>query len=178
MTTLLMAFQLAVPAMLPLAPTVDTTSDARTPRGGNVLATATRYLGVRYRFGGTTPKAFDCSGFVRHVFRPHGIELPRVAREQIAAGVPVIGGLDSVRVGDLLFFRTRRGRAGHVAIYAGNGRIIHASAGSRRVRYDDLSSRRGRWFVTRLTAVRRVLVDEPPAGIAEESAPTGADPRQ
>jgi hypothetical protein len=61
-------------------------------------------------------------------------------------------------VGDLLFFRTPRGRASHVAIYAGNGRIIHASSGSRRVRYDDLASARGRWFVERLTAVRRVLL--------------------
>ena len=46
---------------------------------------------------------------------------------------------------------------GHVAIYAGNGRIIHASAGSRRIRYDDLSSPRGRWFIEHLSSVRRVV---------------------
>lgn len=123
-----------------------------------VLGTARRYLGTRYRMGGTKPTAFDCSGFVRYVFAKHGVELPRTAREQSAVGRSVAVGADSLRVGDLLFFRTPRGRASHVAIYAGNGRIIHASSGSRRVRYDDLASPRGRWFVERLTGVRRVLL--------------------
>jgi len=123
-----------------------------------VLSTARRYLGTRYRMGGTKPTAFDCSGFVRYVFAKHGVELPRTAREQSAVGRSVAVGADSLRVGDLLFFRTPRGRASHVAIYAGNGRIIHASSGSRRVRYDDLASPRGRWFIERLTAVRRVLL--------------------
>jgi cell wall-associated NlpC family hydrolase len=123
-----------------------------------VLHTATRYVGTRYRFGGTKPSAFDCSGFVRYVFAKHGVGLPRTAREQSLVGRPVPVGPDSLRVGDLLFFRTPRGRASHVAIYAGGGRILHASAGSRRVRYDDLDSSRGRWFIEHLTAVRRVLL--------------------
>jgi len=123
-----------------------------------VLDTAKRYLGTRYRMGGTKPSAFDCSGFVRYVFAKHGVALPRTAREQSVVGHRIAVGPDSLRVGDLLFFRTSRGRAGHVAMYAGNGRIIHASAGSRRVRYDDLASPRGRWFIEHLTGVRRVLL--------------------
>ena len=123
-----------------------------------VLDTAKRYLGTRYRMGGTRPGAFDCSGLVRYVFAKHGVALPRTAREQSTVGRPVVVGADSLRVGDLLFFRTPRGRASHVAMYAGNGRIIHASAGSRRVRYDDLASARGRWFIEHLTEVRRVLL--------------------
>ena len=123
-----------------------------------LLRTATRYLGTRYRFGGTKPGAFDCSGFVRYVFARHGVELPRTARDQAGAGHRIVVGPDSLRVGDLLFFRTKRGAASHVAIYAGGGRIIHASSGSRRVRYDDLASPRGRWFIERLTSVRRVLL--------------------
>jgi cell wall-associated NlpC family hydrolase len=122
-----------------------------------LVATAARYLGTRYRFGGTRPGAFDCSGFVRYVFGRHGMQLPRTAREQAEVGRAVVGGIDSVRTGDLLFFRTRRGRAAHVAIYVGEGRIIHASAGSRRVRYDDLGSARGRWFISNLSGVRRVI---------------------
>jgi len=123
-----------------------------------LLRTAKRYLGTRYRMGGTKPSAFDCSGFVRYVFARHGTELPRTAREQATIGERVAVGPDSLRVGDLLFFRTKRGVASHVAIYAGGGRIIHASSGSRRVRYDDLASPRGRWFIERLTSVRRVLL--------------------
>lgn len=123
-----------------------------------VLTTAKRYLGTRYRMGGTRPSAFDCSGFVRYVFAKHGVALPRTAREQSVVGQSIAVGADSLRVGDLLFFRTPRGRASHVAMYAGDGRIIHASAGSRRVRYDDLASARGRWFIEHLTGVRRVLL--------------------
>ena len=123
-----------------------------------VLDTAKRYLGVRYRMGGTRPSAFDCSGFVRYVFAKHGVDLPRTAREQSLVGASIVVGLDSLRAGDLLFFRTSRGLAGHVAMYVGGGRIIHASAGSRRVRYDDLATPRGRWFVEHLTGVRRVLL--------------------
>jgi peptidoglycan DL-endopeptidase CwlO len=124
-----------------------------------VLRTASRYLGARYRFGGTKPGAFDCSGFVRYVFARVGIDLPRTASEQAEMGTPIVVGPDSLRVGDLLFFRTARGRASHVAIYAGDGRIIHASAGSHRVRYDDLMSPRGHWFIEHLSAVRRVAVN-------------------
>ena len=139
-----------------------------------VLATAKRHVGTRYVFGGTRPGAFDCSGFVRYVFGRHGVPLPRTAREQATVGHTVIGGLDSLRVGDLLFFRTRRGRAAHVAIYAGGDRIIHASAGSRRVRYDDLGSTRGRWFITHLSGVRRVL-DQPSSDAADTVGTENAD---
>ena len=122
-----------------------------------ILNTASRYVGTRYRLGGTTPSAFDCSGFVRYVFRKQGVELPRTASEQATVGNPIVVGVDSLVVGDLLFFHTKRGRAAHVAIYAGDGRIIHASAGSRRIRFDDLTSPRGRWFVEHLSSVRRVV---------------------
>lgn len=128
-------------------------------RANGIVATASRFLGTRYRLGGTTPRAFDCSGFVRYVFARHGVTLPRTANEQSSEGHSIVVGPDSLRVGDLLFFRTIRGRASHVAIYAGNGRIIHASAGSRRIRYDDLGSARGRWFIEHLSSVRRVLDD-------------------
>ena len=124
-----------------------------------VLTTASRYVGTRYRLGGTKPGAFDCSGFVRYVYGRHGVSLPRTANDQSMMGYSIVVGVDSLEVGDLLFFKTPRGRASHVAIYAGGGRIIHASSGSRRVRYDDLASPRGRWFIDHLSGVRR-LADE------------------
>jgi cell wall-associated NlpC family hydrolase len=148
----------ANPAEVRVMRTAGTPATATVER--TVLRTASRYLGTRYRFGGTKPGAFDCSGFVRYVFARHGVGLPRTAAEQAAAGHPIVVGVDSLAVGDLLFFRTRRGAASHVAIYAGDGRIIHASSGSRRVRYDDLMSARGRWFIEHLSSVRRVVEEQ------------------
>jgi cell wall-associated NlpC family hydrolase len=129
-----------------------------------VLSTASRYVGTRYRLGGSKPGAFDCSGFVRYVYGRHGMSLPRTANDQSTMGYSIVVGIDSLEVGDLLFFRTPRGRASHVAIYAGGGRIIHASAGSRRVRYDDLASPRGRWFIEHLSSVRRLAPESLAAG--------------
>jgi cell wall-associated NlpC family hydrolase len=140
-----------------VATTVAGTSVTVPVSSRGIAATAARYLGTRYRLGGVKPGAFDCSGFVRYVFSRHGIALPRTAREQATAGRAVVVGVDSLHVGDLLFFHTKRGRASHVAMYAGNGRIIHASSGSRRIRYDDLGSPRGRWFIEHLSSVRRVM---------------------
>lgn len=148
-------------ARLEGAPSASAPAPVAAPQA--LLATASRYLGTRYRLGGSRPGAFDCSGFVRWVFARNGVELPRTAREQVEVGSSIVLGPDSLRAGDLLFFRTARGRAAHVAIYVGNGRIIHASAGSHRVRYDDLGSPRGRWFIEHLSAARRVLAG-PAAG--------------
>ena len=142
--------------------TVNSTNSIASPAAAaserGIVKTASRYLGTRYRFGGTKPGAFDCSGFVRYVFGRNGISLPRTATDQSTVGHPIVVGLDSVAIGDLLFFSTKRGQWTHVAIYAGDGRIIHASAGSRRVRYDDLASPRGRWFIEHLSAIRRVTL--------------------
>lgn len=161
--------RLAAAPEVVMAPAPTSDGEERSVAERRVLTTARKYVGVRYRLGGTRPSAFDCSGFVRYVFGRHGVPLPRTANEQSAIGRSVVVGLDSLEVGDLLFFRTPRGRAGHVAIYAGDGRIIHASAGSRRVRFDDLTSGRGRWFIEHLSGVRRIIdgaqveTMEPPA---------------
>lgn len=139
----------------------DASVDLRRAVDRGVLSTAARYIGTRYRLGGTKPSAFDCSGFVRYVYARNGVALPRTASDQSTVGYSIVVGIDSLEVGDLLFFRTPRGRASHVAIYAGGGRIIHASSGSRRVRYDDLASPRGRWFIEHLSSVRRLAPEFP-----------------
>jgi cell wall-associated NlpC family hydrolase len=124
--------------------------------GNDIVRTARQYLGVRYQLGGSTPKAFDCSGFVRYVFAEHGITLPRTAHQQAALGVAPFPG--DLRTGDLLFFYGGRG-AQHIAIYVGGDTIIHASSSGKRVKLDVLShaGRRKSWFRQRLIAVRRVL---------------------
>ena len=123
-----------------------------------VLATAERYLGTRYRYGGESPaEGFDCSGFVQYVFGRHGVELPRTSYQQATAGRPGSGEIAALRPGDLMFFSTRGGRVDHVAIYAGDGRVIHAASGAGVVRYDDLDTDRGEWLLERFVTSRRVL---------------------
>jgi cell wall-associated NlpC family hydrolase len=123
-----------------------------------VLATAKRYVGTRYVYGGERPaEGFDCSGFVQYVFGRHGIDLPRTSALQASAGRAVPVALAALHPGDLMFFDTEGEGIDHVAIYAGNGRIIHASSGSGRVRYDDVDTDRGEWFLQRFVASRRVL---------------------
>jgi cell wall-associated NlpC family hydrolase len=125
-----------------------------------VIGTADRYVGVRYTWGGNTPSSgFDCSGFTRYVFAEQGVRLPRTSREQAAAGRRVVPRVPSLRQGDLMLFAESGKRISHVAIYAGGGRIIHSSSSGGGVRYDDLDTRRGRWFVSRMVAARRLVAD-------------------
>lgn len=129
-----------------------------TPRA-LVLSAADEVVGTRYRYGGTSPKrGFDCSGFVRWVYAQQGIDLPRTARGMARAGTRVPARRTELAPGDLLLFAAG-GRVTHVAIYVGDGRIIHASSGQGAVRYDDLDSARGRWFRRHVVSARRVLAE-------------------
>ena len=150
------------------------TIEVRAPvHGDDVVRTAKRYLGVRYVLGGTTPRAFDCSGFVRWIFAQHGVRMPRTAKEQAAVGdAPQPGDLQA---GDLLFFFGGTG-AQHIAVYVGGDTIIHASSTGKRVKLDRFGGTRARptWFGRRLIAVRRVL---PAEGVVELPASATATER-
>jgi cell wall-associated NlpC family hydrolase len=124
-----------------------------------VLNTADDYLGTRYVYGGITPDGFDCSGFVQYVFRKHAVTLPRTSRQQAQVGQSLSARVTALRPGDLMMFASNGSRIDHVAIYAGNNRIIHSSSSGGGVRFDDLSTSRGRWFVEHFTTARRVLAD-------------------
>jgi hypothetical protein len=124
-----------------------------------VVPAAERYIGVPYRYGGTSPESgFDCSGFVQYVYGQQGVALPRTSRQMAGAGVAVEPSARSLAVGDLMLF-SQGGRISHVAIYAGNGRFIHSSSSGKGVRYDDLNTRRGHWFADHMVAARRVSGD-------------------
>ena len=102
-----------------------------------LIATATQYIGTPYAFGGTTPKAFDCSGYLQYVFAKNGINIPRTADEQYKLGLRTNSSKQLVP-GDLVFFTTYEPGASHCGIYLGDGEFIHASS-SRGVRVDALS---------------------------------------
>ncbi len=97
-----------------------------------LLTLAKRYEGHNYRRGANleTSSATDCSGFVQYVCQNFMVELPRTSSEQAHYGKTVTSQMDFSKMlpGDLLFFR-RGGRSiGHVGIYMGNGKMIHASS--------------------------------------------------
>ncbi|GAB98107.1 cell wall-associated NlpC family hydrolase/soluble lytic murein transglycosylase-like protein [Kineosphaera limosa] len=105
---------------------------ARTDR---LIATAKKYLGIPYVWGGTNPNVgLDCSGFTQLVYRQHGVDLPRVARDQQKVGTR-IGSLADAKPGDLLFFGEP---ATHVTMYLGDNKMIHAPRRGRNVSIDSV----------------------------------------
>lgn len=104
--------------------------------GNEIALRAIALLGAPYKYGGNGPTTFDCSGLVRFVHDQLGIAVPRTAAEQYSAAKPV--GLEGLKPGDLLFFRTQGRRVSHVAIYTGAGRFIHAPQTGRPVEFREL----------------------------------------
>jgi cell wall-associated NlpC family hydrolase len=133
---------------------------SRAPAASRVIGEAEQYLGVPYKWGGSTPESgFDCSGYVRYVYADQGVRLPRTSREQARAGEGVTPRVSSLRQGDLMLFAESSKPISHVAIYAGNGRIIHSSSSGGGVRYDVLGTKRGQWYVDHMVAARRLAVN-------------------
>lgn len=94
-------------------------------RGEAIVSTAMKYLGYRYRYGGTTPNGFDCSGFAYYVYNKVGVKLSRDMNVQINSGTRI--SRDNLMPGDLLFWsNTYKRGLSHVGIYIGNGKFIHA----------------------------------------------------
>ena len=95
------------------------------PSADAIIATAKKYIGVPYVWGGSTPGGFDCSGFVQYVFNAHGISLPRTSKEQYSVGTWV--SKSNLKAGDLVFFDTEGNGVSHLGIYIGDNQFIHAS---------------------------------------------------
>jgi len=94
-----------------------------------LLEDAKYYKGGKYVWGGTTPKGFDCSGYVQYLYKKHHINLPRTALAQSKQGISV--DKEHMQKGDLLFFLTDKKRGipvTHVGIYLGNNEFIHAAS--------------------------------------------------
>jgi LysM repeat protein len=121
-----------------------------------IKKSAYSFLGARYRFGGNSRTALDCSSFTQQVFREQKVSLPRTAREQFYIGNEVMRG--DLQKGDLVFFQTYARFPSHVGIYLGNRKMIHASSRDRRV---VISSMDTPYYISRFLGARRVGKDLP-----------------
>ncbi len=117
--------------------------------GDDVVDTASKYLGIPYRWGGTNPDTgLDCSGLVQLVYKELGYDLPRVSRDQARAGTPVASIADA-RPGDLVAFGSP---VRHIGIYVGDGRFLEAPRTGDVVKISPMRND--------VTAIRRILPDE------------------
>jgi peptidoglycan DL-endopeptidase CwlO len=89
----------------------------------SLVVYASNFLGTPYRWGGTTPSGFDCSGFMKYVFAHFGVNLPRTSDGQFGVGQRI--SRDDLQPGDLVFFGAP-GNPHHVGMYVGNNYYIHS----------------------------------------------------
>ncbi|WP_433505028.1 C40 family peptidase [Pseudonocardia halophobica] len=101
----------------------------------SALSTALAQVGKPYRYGASGPSAFDCSGLTSFAFKQAGVSIPRTSRAQSGVGAPVSKG--SLQPGDLVFFYKP---VSHVAMYIGNGQVVHASTSGQPVKISSLNA--------------------------------------
>lgn len=126
----------------------DTTSNVSSSGGSSVVSYAQQFIGSKYKYGGTTPSGFDCSGFTQYVYKNFGISLNRTAAGQYGNGTAVT----QLQAGDLVMF----GKSGisHVGIYIGGNQFIHAANERSGVRIDSLSTG---YYKTNYVGARRIF---------------------
>jgi cell wall-associated NlpC family hydrolase len=118
---------------------------------GQAAGYAQTMIGRPYRHGGSSPKGFDCSGLVLYSYRQAGVSLPHSTEKQRSASRALK--LAELRPGDLLFFNQEGKKYGHVAIYVGGGKFVHAPSSGKSVRSDRLDSA---YWKKHLSEARRI----------------------
>jgi cell wall-associated NlpC family hydrolase len=122
------------------------------PLGSRAVRFARSLVGVPYRWGGDSPTSgFDCSGFVRFVYAHFGLNLPHSSYADFDLGVRI--SRHGLRPGDLVFFDG----VGHVGMYVGGGRFIHAPHSGTSVQVTSLSDP---WYVASYDGARRMVVHQ------------------
>lgn len=119
----------------------------------SVVNRSNKYLGIKYKWGGTSSSGMDCSGFVKRLYDEVGIKLPRVSKDQSLVGKDV--SIKDIKYGDLMYFATKGGnRVSHVGVYLGNGELIHASSSMGKIVRINL---RGHRLLKQLIKIKRVI---------------------
>jgi cell wall-associated NlpC family hydrolase len=118
----------------------------------SIINKARNYIGVSYRYGQSSEKGFDCSGFVKYIFHDFGLDLPHSSYYQYKISRHIKSA--EARYGDLVFFITRGKGVSHVGIYLGNNQFIHSPGRGRTVSIDSLT---GAYYKKHLVGFGSVL---------------------
>jgi len=118
----------------------------------DIINYAMKYLGTPYKYGGSTPSGFDCSGFTQYVFKHFGYSLNRSSSAQINNGEKIM--TEDLQPGDLVFFSRSGYAVGHVGIYVGDNQFIHSTSPGDVVKVSSLSES---YYTNRYVGARRIL---------------------
>jgi cell wall-associated NlpC family hydrolase len=114
-----------------------------------VITLAKNFIGTPYRWGGTKPGGFDCSGFLKYVYGLKGVNIPRTVSEIWNYGKSV----DKLSIGDIVFYQTYKKGPSHAGIYLGDGKFIHTSS-SRGVTISNMGDS---YWKTRYLGAKRIV---------------------
>jgi len=139
-------------------------STAVSAKASHIIATGETFMGVRYQWGAKAGRTdvFDCSSFVQYVYKQNGIQLPRSSKEQSVVGTFVAR--NQLEPGDLVFFYSP---IHHVAIYIGNGQILHTYGNPQGVTISKLNTG---WWNAHYETARRVLPHHSPSNVQPSPA--------
>jgi cell wall-associated NlpC family hydrolase len=159
--------KLAMALALPALETASSNETSLSQFSSELVLRAMTLLGINYKFGGNTPETgFDCSGFVRYVFKEaFGLALPRRAEEISQKGQRI--GVEQLVPGDLVFFNTLKRTFSHVGIYIGNNQFVHAPSSGGTVKVENIDKS---YWQTRFDGARRLITGEAPASASTSTS--------
>ena len=127
---------------------------ATSSQGEQIAKTALQYLGVPYVYGGASPRGFDCSGLCYYVYQQYGYSLCRGATSMWNNNGVLVAKSD-LQPGDLVFFKDSTSPIGHVGMYIGDGKFVHAASGKGKVIITELED--SSYYARNYVGAKRII---------------------